>query len=434
MRDLVFTLFIIVGLIATLRSPFIGLMLWVLLSIMNPHQETYFVKSVQWNLIVVIVTIGTWMVSQERKLPSRGITTVLVLLLLAWTTLNTFFAFDPSFSWTYWNRFWKIIAMAVVASALTTSMVRFHALIWIVAVSVGYYGVKGGLFTLLTGGHFIVLGPQTTMIGDNNTLAGALVMILPILNYLRIHSESQVIRNGIVVAIVLVVTSILGSYSRGAFIGLAALAIMFWTRAKNKLIYPVIVAIVLLPLLHFMPESFFDRAASIQDYSTDGSVQGRFDSWWVAYSYALDHFPFGAGVNGMVLRGVWAPYLPGIPYAAHSIYFQVLGEEGVVGLVLYLLILVSTFYNFRAVARSTKNVPDLAWARDLAQMMQLSLLAFCVCGAALPLDFFDVFFLWALLSATLRQVTQKGRQTLAVPSPFVRNLAPAPRPLGIPPT
>jgi len=434
MRDIILTLFTLCGLIATLRAPYVGLMLWVLFSIMNPHQEAYgFARSVPWNLIIAIVTTGAWMASAERKLPPRGATTALVFALLAWTTFNTLFAFDPSYSWTYWNRAWKIVAMGIVAGTLTTSRVRFQALMWVVALSLCYYGVKGGLFTVIKGGHSQVFGPPKSMIYDNNTLADALVMVLPIMNYLREYSESRALRTGIWVAIILVVTSIVGSYSREAYIALAVVAIAFWMRTGRKFLYPVIAVIVLVPLLSLMPASIFQRAASIQHFNTDDSFQTRVDSWWVAYRYAMDHLPFGAGFYGMNLGALWNHYIPGELHAAHSIYFQTLGEQGVIGLILYLMVIAVGFLNFRAVRRDTRNVPEFAWARDLAEMMRLSFLAFCVAGAAAPINFFDLFFLWTMLSATLREMTRKEKVPLAVETPFVPELEPVRRPLRVPP-
>jgi probable O-glycosylation ligase (exosortase A-associated) len=408
MRDLALMLTTLGCLGATFRYPFVGMLLWIWFSIENPHQETYsFAHHTPWNLIIAIVTTVSWLVSSERKMPPKGITTGLVLALLAWTTFNTFFAFDPSWSWIYWNRAWKTIVMCILAGTLAVNAVRFQALAWVVALSLCYFGVKGGLFTLISGGHSRVLGPEDTIIFDNNTLAVAFVMVLPILNYLRQFSGSRFVRMGITGAIVLVVASVLGSYSRGGYISLAILGAFFWTRAKNKFVYPVVAAIVLVPLLKFMPESFYERVSTIQQYSTDASFQDRLDSWYIGYRYAMDHIPFGAGFYGMNLQGVWDLYIPGEMHAIHSIYFQVLGEQGVPGLILYLSIIAVAFLNFRATRRNTKNVPELAWAHELAGMMQLSLLVFCVGGSAVPIDFFDLFFLWTLLSAALRELTGK---------------------------
>jgi probable O-glycosylation ligase (exosortase A-associated) len=407
MHDIALSIFLLISIGLVFRVPYIGLLLWALLSIMNPHQLTFgFARSVPWNLVVVIVTVIAWSVSSERKALSAGPTTALVFLLIAWSTLASFYAFDPSYSWPYWNRAWKTVAMGYFAGIMTTSMVRFQALIWVVALSLGYYGVKGGVFTLISGGASHVYGPPNSYIYDNNMLADALVMLLPILNYLRLHSSNYYIRIGIVLSIILTLASIFGSYSRESYIALAVISVAFWFRAKNKLIYPIFLAVVVIPLLYLMPESIFHRMASIQDYNTDSSFQARLDSWWVAYRYAMDHFPLGAGFYGMNLQSVWDQYIPGEMHAAHSIYFQILGEQGAIGLLLYSLIIASGFINFANARRDTTGVAEYSWLRDLATMMQLSLLAFCVAGAAAPIDFFDLFFLWVLLSARLRKMAR----------------------------
>ena len=408
MRDIVLMLFFVVGLIATLRFPFIGILMWFCFALMNPQQETYsFATTTRWSLILAVVTTVSWLVSRERKLPLGGFTTGLVLILLAWSTFNTFFAFDPSYSWDYWDRAWKTIAMCVLAGVLATNRVRLHALIWVVALSLLYYGVKGGVFTLVTGGVNRVFGPPGSMLGDNNEIGLALVMLLPLLNYLRLYSGSQFVRRGLVFAIVLTLAAILGTYSRETYIALAALGLIFWWHTKNKLLYPVAAVIVLVPLLMFMPQSFYNRAATLQQFSTDRSFQEHLDSWWVAYRYAMDHAPFGAGFYGLNLPQLWNQYIPGEMHAAHSIYFQALGEQGIVGLLLYLLMIFVGFYNLRVVISKTRGNQEWTWARDLAGAIQLSLLAFCIGGAAAPMQFFDLLFLWVTLSSTLLNLFQQ---------------------------
>lgn len=432
MRDIALSLFVFAGLLVTFRFPFAGMLIWVLLSIMNPHQETYsFAQNIQWNLIVAVVTIASWLVSRERKLPPDGFTTTAILVLLAWTTLNTFFAFDPAWSWVYWNRAWKTVAMGVLAGILTTNRVRFQALIWMVALSLGYYGIKGGIFTLMTGGTNRVFGPPDSMLGDNNQLGLALVMVLPLLHFLRVHSASRWIRAGLLFSLVLTLAAIFGTYSRESYIALGAVVIAFWLSTRKKLRYSAIGALVFIPLLMLMPASFYERAASIQQYNTDVSFQSRLDSWWVAWRYAMDHAPFGAGFYGMNLQGLWNQYIPGEMHAAHSIYFQVLGEQGIVGLALYLLVLLAGVLRLRSVHRETRNIPALRWEYDAAQALWLSLLAFCVGGAAAPMAFFDLLFLWVMLSGTLlyiaRQALGQRRDDIAAPDTYETQAVELPR-------
>jgi putative inorganic carbon (hco3(-)) transporter len=297
---------------------------------------------------------------------------------------------------------------------MTVSRVRFHALIWIIAVSLCYYGVKGGLFTIITGGGSHVYGPAASIIGDNNQLAVALLMVLPLLYYLRLHTRSNPIRLGLAATMALIVLTVLGTYSRGGLIALAVVAAAFWLRTRKKLIYPAIALVVGLSALSFMPPEFWARLDTIRHPQSDPSFVGRENSWHVAYGYAVDHFPFGAGIYGPQLGALYHQYEPDArPLAAHSIYFQVLGENGFVGLALYLAMIGSSLLDLRKIRRATRGAPDLLWARDLASMLQLSLLAFAVGGAALSMAYYDLFVIDICVGSALRRYVNVA---LAIPA------------------
>jgi len=92
---------------------------------------------------------------------------------------------------------------------------------------------------------------------------------------------------------------------------------------------------------------------------------------------------------------------------AHSSYFSVLGEHGFVGLFLFLML---GFVSWRTGAWVMKYAADsdsLTWARDLAGMIQVSLMGFAVGGAFLSLAYFDLLYhLVALLVLLKLQVSQ----------------------------
>jgi len=311
--------------------------------------------------------------------------------------------------------------LGVIVLALTVNQVRVHALVWVTAVSLLYYGIKGGIFTVITGGHNHVYGPANTIIGDNNQLALALLMILPLTNYLRLHSANQGIRSGLALSMALTLFAILGSYSRGAFLALGALSVVAWLRSRNKLLYAVIVGALVATAFEFMPPEYYDRLSTIANSDQDGSFQGRVTAWNVAYDYARDHFPFGDGFYASQLPQIFNHYFPGATtHAAHSIYFEVLGDNGFVGLGLFLALLLVAFANTFRIRRMTRGRPELSWAYDLAGMIQLSLFVFCVGGAALSMAYYDVFFiLVGLLSAMVgmleRELAPAGK---AAPAHF----------------
>jgi putative inorganic carbon (hco3(-)) transporter len=409
MRDIAFVAIIFTGLLWTLRYPYVGILLWTWITLMVPQELGFgFAQSFPINLIVAIVTIGAWIFSKERKLPPIDTTFILICLFLIWITINGFQAVDPRWSWPLWDRTWRIIALAILISIMATNRVRIHALILVIVLSLFYYGVKGGIFTLTTGGHFLVIGPPNSTIGDNNQLALAILMIIPLANYLRIQSANLVFRRAIFVAMILSFFSVVGSYSRGGFLALGVMVIISVLRAKKKWLYPLVAGMVVFYAYQFMPQSYFDRISTIQNPEADGSFQGRMDAWHVAYGYAKDNFPFGAGFSGPELPQIFSKYEPGKDtHAAHSIFFQVLGDNGFVGLAIYLLILAVIFWNSILLRHRTKNIPELSWVYDLSGMLQLTLIAFCVGGSALSFAYYDVLFIAAALCSTMRVIVDE---------------------------
>jgi len=404
MRDIFLVVLIGAGLLATFRFPFVGVLMWTWFTCMDPHQEAFgFAKTLQFNEAIAAVTILSWLVSKERKTLPFGVPVAALILFLIWMTVNGFFAVDPDWSWPLWDRVWRIIALGLLIIPMATTKIRMHSLVWMVVLSLFYYGIKGGLFTIVTGGGGHVLGPLDSIIGDNNHLAVALLMVVPLANYLRLHSANRYISYGLLAGMALSVVAVVGTYSRGGLVTLAGLAAFAWLRTRGRLVYPIVAAIIIVPALWIMPQSYDDRLSTIKHADTDESFAGRMQAWQVAWDYATDHFPFGDGFAGAERPQVFNRYLPNADtHAAHSIYFEVLGDQGFMGLAIYLAIIVSAFANCAQTKKLTRGRSEFVWAYDLANMMQLSLFAFCLGGSALSLAYYDVFFILVSLSVTLR--------------------------------
>jgi putative inorganic carbon (hco3(-)) transporter len=409
MRDLVFLAAIAGGLAMTLRWPYAGILLWTWFTCMQPHREAFDVPQLPLNLIIVAVTVLSWIFSRDRKLPPFEAIVFVTLIFLVWFTINTFLAEVPEASWHIWDETWKRIALGLFVATLATNKIRIHAIVWIVTLSLFYFGVKGGIFTISTGGVYHVIGPENSMIADNNQLAVALLMAMPLANYLRKTSANRWISIGLAIAMGLTAVAILGSYSRGAYLALAGIGAVAWLKAKRKIAYAASVGVVMVPAFLFMPQSFHDRMDSIQSADTDASFQGRVTAWNVAYDYARDHFPFGAGFDGPQQPMVFNRYFPEEDtHAAHSIFFEVLGDNGFVGLALYLTLLFLAFRRTVQIKRMARGHQELDWATDLANMIQLSLLAFCLGGSLLSLAYYDLLFIYLGLLVALRDVVHRS--------------------------
>src|ERR1700722_4951452 len=170
-------------LVLTIGRPFVGVLSWTWLSLQSPQQESYsFLHGAPLNLVIAVVTLIAWLLSSDPKKPAGGVILWVTIIFLVWMTFNSFFAFDPAWSWPYWDRTWRVFALGFLVAATATNRVRIYALVWVVVISLFYFGVKGGLFTIATGGNFRVTGPEGTLISDNNLLAVGLLMSLPLAN------------------------------------------------------------------------------------------------------------------------------------------------------------------------------------------------------------------------------------------------------------
>jgi probable O-glycosylation ligase (exosortase A-associated) len=413
LRQILLIVALLAGLGMTLRWPFVGVLLWEWFTLQNPHQETYgFVSS--GNLVIALVTLVAWGMSKERKTPPNGFILWGVIVFLLWTTIGTFFAYDPGWSWGYWDRTWKTFALGILLAATVTNRVRLQAVIWVAVISLFYYGVKGGLFTIATGGHNHVLGPPGTMINDNNQLAVAMLMTLPLAHYLRLQSADKWVRMALLGGMILTIVAVIGTYSRGALIGLGALGFLGLLRMKRRLTYIAVASILIAFTVHFMPAQYFDRMStmnSVESVQEDESVHGRLVAWQVAFNAAKDRFPFGAGFYGPQLAPFFHSYFPNEDnHAAHSIYFQVLGEHGFIGLAIYLALIAASFFRVSRIIRTARRVAEQRWVAELAVALQASLVVFCVSGAALSLAYYDLFVIVICLLLPIWEMVRPSRR------------------------
>jgi putative inorganic carbon (hco3(-)) transporter len=391
-------------------APHIGILTWIWIALMNPHQYLWgAAEKIPINLIQVVITVAAWGISKEPKRIPGGPCTVLLALFVAWITLTSFTALAPDTAWSLWQRDIKNMILGIAMAGLMTSKVRLHAAIWVICLSLGYFGVKGGVFTIVTGGGGRVVG-EAGSLGDNNNLALALCMTLPLMNYLRLQSEQHIVRIGLAAAMTFTTIGTLGTFSRGGFIGLMTAASYLWWKSRKKALLGLCGAAVLVGGLLVMPDSWVQRMSSIETAQQDSSFQGRVQAWTFAINVALARplvgGGFGASETARVFNAYSPIYLPA-GRAAHSIYFQILGDHGFVGLALYLALLGTAWRQCTQIRRQVASRPDLIWAADLASMIKVSCASFMVAGALLSMAYYDLFYLLLGALIAMRSIIRR---------------------------
>lgn len=434
MRDIVISLIVFGSLPLTFKRPYIGVLMWVWISVMNPHRLSYgFAYSFPFAAIIAAVTLVALLITKSpKKLPLTPVTISLIAFTL-WMNVTTLFAIFPDLATDMLNRVDKIMLMTLVTVMLIKTRRQIDLLIWALVISLGYYGVKGGLFTVLTGGSGIVWGPSGSFIEGNNELALALITIIPMMFYLMLVSTNKWVKRGLGLSMALCGFSAIGSYSRGALLGLSAMLLFLWFKSPKKLM-PAVVMIVLIPVaLAIMPARWSQRMDTIDNYQADSSAMGRINAWKMSANLAADRPLVGGGFE-IWTASVFQRYAPDPDdvHAAHSIYFQALGEHGYVGLLLYLTTALLTWRRGSWIIRRAKRLPDYKWAVHLATMIQVSMIGFAVGGAFLSLLYYDVPYYLMMAMVVTGELVAKALAEETAATRLAARAALSPDESGIP--
>jgi len=421
MRDILITLLIAGTLPFILKRPYIGVLVWVWISVMNPHTQGWgFAVTFPFAAIIGGLTLVSLVINKVPKsLPLTPIVMVFIAFVL-WMNVTTVHAIHLDLVYDQWNRVMKIMLMTFVTLMLIKTKQHIQLLIGVIVFSISYYGVKGGIFTIVGGGEHLVWGPEGSFIGGNNEIALALIMTIPLLHYLQVITKNMWANFALLAVMLLCAVAALGSYSRGALLALAAMGGFLWLKSQHKFRLAVLFILAIPLMLAYMPEQWTERMDTIEHYEQDRSVVGRFNAWNMAFNLAKDR-PFVGGGFEVATREIYHRYaadVGDVPRAAHSIYFQALGEHGFVGLGLYLLIGFLTWRTGVWIIRNTRGLNEYKWAFSLASMIQVSLIGFVTGGAFLSLLYFDVvYYLMAAMVATRIVVENelKEKATLSIP-------------------
>lgn len=408
MRDLLLLGLFLALIYKTFKDPMWGVLGWVWMGVMNPHRLAYgFAREAPWSMVIALVLFTTLLIHRDKlvKFPVNAVT-ILLGIWIVWIGVSPLlFSFYPDKEMHFWSRAFKVLLMVLVSLLVVKRRRDLDWLVLVLVISIGYYGIKGGVFTVLSGGSARVWGPEGSFIEDNNSLALATIMTVPLIRYLQLQSTKKWQRWLAGGAMLLCMASAVGSQSRGAFLAIIAMSFFMWMKSRNKLPLAMVVLLALPLIFMFMPDSWSDRMNTIKTYDQDASALGRINAWHMAWRLATDLFPFGGGftVAGPAVFARYAPD-PSIPLTAHSIYFQAMGEHGFFGLFVFIGIFFTTWRLASATIQASKGLPELQWARDLAAMCQVGLIGYATGGAFLSLVYFDLPYYLVLIVVVVNRI------------------------------
>ena len=419
LRDLVAAAIVFGFLPASFRNPFIGLLVFTWLAYMRIQDLCWgFARQMRFSYIVAIVMIAG-LVLNERKRPFArlDLRTALMVALVVLTLLSVLQGYKlDGHTWQRYLEFVKIVIIALVTTGLTDSKRRLDQLVLVIALSLGFFGFKGGIFVILSGGSPILRGPGG-MMEDNNDFALALVMAVPMLYYLGLGQQIKWRRWAFHTAAFLNCITILLTHSRGGFLALAAtLAVIGWRSKRRGTAFGLAIAGVVLFLL-LTPAHVLERLSTMRTYHKDASAMGRIIAWRAAMGMVTVHPFFGVGMTSfqkawLTNRSFWVEGVK--PHAearvAHNSYLQIWAETGTPAFLCYGLLLFSSFYVLRRMRLDSRRGRAPPWVENYARMMEASLTGFLVGAFFLNRGHFDlVYQILAIVTVIFFLVRKENR-------------------------
>jgi probable O-glycosylation ligase (exosortase A-associated) len=428
LRDLFLVCFLPYLVFLVFQRPFIGAALWIWSALLSPHRWVWgFAGSIRYNFLFAIVSFASYALYRHRpKMAWSGLATLIMIFYL-WMSISTLLAIsDTGTPFREWDIFTRVIALAVFCHMVMENKLHLDVFIWAMVIVLGGYGMLEGSKYLLSGLSHSVRGIGGT---DRNHLALFLVMVIPLAAYLRSQVVSRLLRLGLLVMIGIVAVAVIGTLSRGGLITLFGTGVGYLLISGRRFIPAAIaIAAFAFALTFVMTDEVVERARTIQTADQDNSFAARTMAWKMSLYIALDNPVFGGGPYAVQSYDVWSKYVnrfdpdefwetPDVSddyKAAHSIYFQVLGDTGFVGFFIYMTMLGFGLISSLRIAAAGRARSDTGLLQ-LGQGLFLSLVALMIGGAALSVAYYDqVFATLALISVASARLK---RGTLLATSP-----------------
>jgi probable O-glycosylation ligase (exosortase A-associated) len=393
------------------RAPYVFILGYVWASIFTPQFVAYnIITSLPISFIFAFLAAGSLLlVKREERIEFR-IHQSLLLILAAWMTVTLVWAEVPSAAYQKWDPAFKTVAFTALMPLFFRTRIQVEMLVWTIALAGVAHCMPFAVKVALSGGGY---GMQLGLIeansgfGESSTLSMFAVMLIPLCMYLYKHQTiipfeklTKLFLIGLMGACVL--TSV-GTYARTGLVSLLALG--FFMIIRTKYIFRNIAIVIALVGVGYIgvSDDWLQRMTTIGD-ATESSAMGRVAIWkWVLQYIAVK--PWG-GSFGMYLISSYdlmlvdGEILSIKAKAYHSIYFEILGEVGIPGFLMFVALTLISFASLRSVRRGASE-SGAPWLSDLADNITLMFIVYLAGGLFIGVGFQVMFFYLVAFAAVL---------------------------------
>jgi putative inorganic carbon (hco3(-)) transporter len=440
MRDLFFVGYLGLLLLFAFKRPFLFTLVYAYVDIIAPQRLSYFLlNSIPLSLILFGFALAGFLLSDDKKdvrISPRW--ALLVLLLVYCTATHYSIAVEPVAAKEKWDWVWKALVFAIFLPLTLRTRLRIEATALTLVLCASALIVTGGIKTLAGGGGYgvmVLLVDIDSGLYESSIISCVSIAIIPLVLWLAQHGtifkpewRVRAYAAALIFACLLIP---IGVQARTGLICVVVLAMLQLRTAKRRMLYITGAALVGLVTVPFLPSAFSERMGTIKNYQTDESASTRIAVWQWTWEFAKTH-PFGGGFNAYVQNKIryTMPVIDANGFdtgevdsgevvdqgrAYHSSYFEMLGEQGYPGLVIWLLIHVGGVWRMEALMRIYKkrNRDDEVWVIPLARALQSAQIVYLIGSLFVGIAFLPFVYMLIAMQISLDTYLSRRRKESA---------------------
>ncbi|WP_017671468.1 putative O-glycosylation ligase, exosortase A system-associated [Blastomonas sp. AAP53] len=445
MRDLAFVGFLVAFLALGFKRPFIFVLAYAYVDIVAPQRLSYWMlNAVPVSLIVFGLAFGGWLIADDKKDMRASFRQGVMLLLFAYCAYTTKTADFPIDAEGKWAWVWKALVFAMFLPLTLRTKLRIEALGLFMVVCASSIIITGGIKTLVSGGGY---GVMQLLISDNSGLyEGSIIstvaiciipLILWLAKYGTVFPPDWKVK-GFAYALVFACLLIpVGTQARTGLVCIGVLAVLMLRFVRHRFLYAGLAAALAVAAVPFLPSSFSNRMATIGEYKADQSASTRVAVWAWTWQYVQAN-PMGGGFEAYLqnkvkfdtveAKGEGAntqierQEITDAGRAYHSSYFEMLGEQGFIGLALWLIIHLGGIVRMEIVQRiyRKRNLSDEQWVVPLALALQNGQIIYMVGSLFVGIAFQPFIYMLIAMQIGLDTYLARRRKEAAF-RPLVRD-------------
>lgn len=439
MRDLIFLAYIAGLMLLAFKRPFLFTLIYAYLDIVSPQRLSYFLlNSIPLSLIVFGLAFSSFFLIEDKKNVRFAPRIAMIAILIIYCGATTIGAEEAVAATEKWSWVWKALLFAAFLPLTLHTRLRIEALALTMVICASTLIVTGGIKTLAGGGGYgvlVILINNNSGLFEGSTISCVAIAIIPLILWFMQHGtiikpDWKVKFYGIALIGACLLIPV-GTQARTGIICIAILAMLLLRYARYRFLYLGAAALLGLAAIPFLPSSFTQRADTIKNYKTDESASTRIQVWSWTWEYVKEH-PTGGGfeiyrqnrirykipitnLEEIAMDGRTSKDIVDQGRAFHSSYFEMLGEQGFPGLLLWLLINLGGIWRMEMVQRiyRKRNRDDEKWVSPLATALQNGQIIYMIGSLFVGIAFQPFIFMLVGLQIGLDTYLKRRREEAA---------------------